>query len=333
MSPIFAVPGSIFFPAGPFLMHTPTTLKALAVVALLIQTADAMADKLEEGARAVLGGDFERAAQLWKEAADEGNHTAECKLSAFYLGKDTPLANDTEAAKWTMKCASSGHPRGQAVLGWMYMQGRGVPQHYKEGARWLKRAAEGGDGWAQIELAHAHLQGRGVLGDLVVAHMWLNLASVSEESTKEQRDSARSERDDLAKKMSARQVELAQSLAASWQAGPGSPKPHDTYLERVANEPGGSGDYGVAIARSVIGTVRYPRRAQQLGWQGTTLVAVEISADGKLRNVSVAKSSGYDVLDEEAIERVRRIRELPPIPDKHVGRTFTAEVPIVFRLD
>jgi len=91
--------------------------------------------------------------------------------------------------------------------------------------------------------------------------------------------------------------------------------------------------YGLLLSKEIGKDQRYPRRAQTLGWQGTTEVLVRMSADAKVKEVTVAKSSGYELLDEEAVEKVRRAKQLPPPPDGFKGREFTVMVPIVFRLE
>ena len=91
--------------------------------------------------------------------------------------------------------------------------------------------------------------------------------------------------------------------------------------------------YGLKLSREIGKDQRYPRRAQMLGWTGTTQVMVRMSADGRVKEVSVAKSSGHEILDEEAVEKVKRARQLPQPPEDFRGREFTVMVPIVFRLE
>lgn len=49
----------------------------------------------------------------------------------------------------------------------------------------------------------------------------------------------------------------------------------------------------------------YPRRARQLGFEGTVLLDVAVNAEGGVDAVSVAASSGYAILDEAAQRAVR----------------------------
>ena len=90
-------------------------------------------------------------------------------------------------------------------------------------------------------------------------------------------------------------------------------------------------DYGVLLSREVGKDGRYPECAQKLGWTGTTQVLVRMAPDGRTKEVTVAKSSGHQILDEEAVEKVKRIRQLPLPPEGFRGRELTVLITIVFR--
>ena len=53
---------------------------------------------------------------------------------------------------------------------------------------------------------------------------------------------------------------------------------------------------------------QYPRLARARGWQGTVDVEIAISADGRVADANVARSSGYAALDDAALEVARRSR-------------------------
>jgi protein TonB len=75
----------------------------------------------------------------------------------------------------------------------------------------------------------------------------------------------------------------------------------------------------------------YPRLARDRGWQGTAELRLQIGSDGKLKNVSVLNSSGYEVLDQRAIEKVNSLR-MPRVPAEIRSRAFTVRIPIKFAL-
>ncbi|MBC7943825.1 MAG: energy transducer TonB, partial [Burkholderiales bacterium] len=77
---------------------------------------------------------------------------------------------------------------------------------------------------------------------------------------------------------------------------------------------------------------KYPRVAQMRGWEGTVEVLLKIAAGGAVRDISLVKSSGFDVLDEQALAMVKQATPLPKPPANLSARDFSVKVPIVFRL-
>lgn len=75
----------------------------------------------------------------------------------------------------------------------------------------------------------------------------------------------------------------------------------------------------------------YPTIAKSRGWQGKVLLRVKVSAQGLSDAITVEKSSGHEMLDESAIEAVKKWRFIPA----KRGNTPVASsviVPIVFTL-
>ena len=73
--------------------------------------------------------------------------------------------------------AEQGDTLGQAGLGLMYQEGRGVPQDDQLAVQWLRKAAEQGDTYGQNHLGLMYAEGRGVPKNYVYAYMWLNIAA------------------------------------------------------------------------------------------------------------------------------------------------------------
>jgi protein TonB len=75
----------------------------------------------------------------------------------------------------------------------------------------------------------------------------------------------------------------------------------------------------------------YPLLAQQRGWEGTVLLALQIDERGNVTEATVARSSGYDVLDAEAVAAVREWRGEPAT--RNGAAVATKEtLPVRFRL-
>ncbi|HEY8097546.1 MAG TPA: energy transducer TonB [Methylobacter sp.] len=56
---------------------------------------------------------------------------------------------------------------------------------------------------------------------------------------------------------------------------------------------------------------KYPSIATSRGWEGTVRLLVRVSIEGDCEEVTVQRSSGYDVLDEAAIEAVEKWKFIP----------------------
>jgi protein TonB len=77
----------------------------------------------------------------------------------------------------------------------------------------------------------------------------------------------------------------------------------------------------------------YPKIAQMRGWQGEVVLELQLSQDGQLTSSKVIRSSGFDVLDSESLEMVKRASPFPVPPEILKNRSFNILVPIRFKLD
>jgi protein TonB len=76
----------------------------------------------------------------------------------------------------------------------------------------------------------------------------------------------------------------------------------------------------------------YPETARRSGWEGRAVVRVEVSADGLPLSVTLAKSSGYGVLDQSALRAVKSWR-FQPRTVGGVTMKGTVDVPVNFSLN
>ena len=110
-----------------------------------------------------------------------------------------------------------GNARAEALLGFMYENGFGVPQAYDAAADLYQRAAEQGDPSAQSRLGLLYNKGHGVPQNAVLSYKWLNLAAAH--ATKRERDYYLRLRNAVASKMSSDQIVEGQRLALIWAPG------------------------------------------------------------------------------------------------------------------
>ncbi len=60
------------------------------------------------------------------------------------------------------------------------------------------------------------------------------------------------------------------------------------------------------LRRTVERNKVYPDRARRMGWEGKVELTFRVFEDGTIRDIAVAKSSGYQALDDAAKDAVRR---------------------------
>ncbi len=107
--------------------------------------------------------------------------------------------------------------------------------------------------------------------------------------------------------------------------------------------PGGGGgggigpgaEYGAYLGRlraRVQQSLRYPLAARRRGLSGTVHVEIIIRPDGVISAVAVADSSAHAVLDDAAVETIRRLAP-EPLPRDVPPRTLRVRLPVVFALE
>lgn len=91
--------------------------------------------------------------------------------------------------------------------------------------------------------------------------------------------------------------------------------------------------YGLTLAKLAHKFGTYPRKLQNLGYEGKTVVNVRVGPDSKLLDVTVVESSGHHLFDEEAVRAVRKIQPLPPLPVGFRGRIHNIKIIFTFALE
>jgi len=155
---------------------------ATAFLLLLAISAPAQASAVSDGIAAFRRGDFLTAVQILGPLAGQGNAEA------------------------------------QALLGFMYEFGRGVPQNAVVAVHWYVCAAEQGNAAGQYYLGLMYDKGHGVPRSAVLAYKWLNLAA--SHAPPNDRDYYIRVRDAIASKLNNAQLAEGQWLAYNWVPKP-----------------------------------------------------------------------------------------------------------------
>ncbi len=91
--------------------------------------------------------------------------------------------------------------------------------------------------------------------------------------------------------------------------------------------------YRLALITATRRYKRYPALAMEKGWQGRVEVHMAIGADGMLAGTSIKSSSGHEILDNQAVDMLKKGKTTVPIPARLRGRKFNIDVPVIFSLD
>lgn len=90
--------------------------------------------------------------------------------------------------------------------------------------------------------------------------------------------------------------------------------------------------YRVALIAGAQRYREYPRLALDNDWRGKVDVRMAVAASGALASLSVGSGSGYEVLDRQALEMIRKAKPVTPIPAALRGRDFILDIPVIFEL-
>jgi protein TonB len=117
--------------------------------------------------------------------------------------------------------------------------------------------------------------------------------------------------------------------------GLGAGDGHGARGEGPAAGQGNAGQYSGYLAtfrRRIQEALLYPLAARRRSLSGIVQLEVVIAPTGAVGHVAVHASSSHPLLDEAAVETVRRLPALP-FPAGVPPRTLTVRIPVVFRLE
>jgi protein TonB len=90
--------------------------------------------------------------------------------------------------------------------------------------------------------------------------------------------------------------------------------------------------YRLEVMRTASKYKRYPRAAMDNNWEGRVVVRMMIGANGMIASISVARSTGHELLDKQALDMIQKAKSGVLIPPALRGREFTLEIPVIYSL-
>ena len=112
----------------------------------------------------------------------------------------------------------------------------------------------------------------------------------------------------------------------------GPPGPPTAAPAASGLDPGAIGRFRLELMDVARRYKRYPRMAQDNNWEGRVEMRVAIGADGAIHSLTVKKSAGRTVLDDEAQAMIRTAKSKVVIPPALLGRAFDLDIAVDFFL-
>ncbi len=78
---------------------------------------------------------------------------------------------------------------------------------------------------------------------------------------------------------------------------------------------------------------RYPKAAQFREQEGLVKVLLEVSPEGRVLRAEVETACPFPLLNEAALDAVRAMTMLPPLPASHSAKSIVLHVPIHFKIE
>lgn len=85
------------------------------------------------------------------------------------------------------------------------------------------------------------------------------------------------------------------------------------------------------VQTKILDATYYPREAQDAGWEGKVKLSLNINFNGNLKDITILESSGYNILDDAAMEVARGQAPYPPFPLQIDSQEIWVDVPIVYK--
>ena len=108
--------------------------------------------------------------------------------------------------------------------------------------------------------------------------------------------------------------------------------PAEPYQAQV-NTQHANAQYGALLAQEISKYKQYPVLAKKTRQQGNIILKVQITSLGKLIDAQIYQSSGYELLDNQAIDMVKKATPFSQPPATLGEQNITLLVPVSFRLN
>jgi protein TonB len=126
-------------------------------------------------------------------------------------------------------------------------------------------------------------------------------------------------------------AEFARAAEAPVQSSEGEAVPSKSQRD-PSDDAAMRRQYLIALVDAAKRYMRYPPQARERGWEGRVEVRLMIDANGSIKSAIVKTSSRYQILDDQALDMVKKGQQRLQIPPALRGREFSVDIPVTFEL-
>lgn len=91
--------------------------------------------------------------------------------------------------------------------------------------------------------------------------------------------------------------------------------------------------YSKIVQKLILNDFSYPDQAKEAGFQGTVKLCLKLSHQGDLLDLKVKDPSGYQVLDNDALNTAKKAAPYPPFSPEITEKEMWVDIPIVYQLN
>ena len=123
-----------------------------------------------------------------------------------------------------------------------------------------------------------------------------------------------------------------QNQSSKNRNNPHASSPHRNQQQPVTSDPFEASHLKTLLHSAIQEHFIYPPIARKNGWQGRVYIGLTISSLGKFHDIRVVKRSPYPILDNSAIDTLRRIGAVPTVHALLLDHGQNLVVPVSYRL-
>ena len=91
--------------------------------------------------------------------------------------------------------------------------------------------------------------------------------------------------------------------------------------------------YSKIVQKRILDKFSFPNEAKEAGFEGTVKLSLKLSHQGDLLDLQIKDSSGFRVIDDDALKTAQTASPYPPFPPAIKEEELWVDIPIIYQLE